>query len=331
MPHDALLSRLEALGRVPGFGPEDSFLAMSTLTFDISLAELFVPLITGGRFVMRRPLPGSTLRSSTGVRASRPDVIQATPSFWRLVLAWGWRPDAGSRLWSGGEVLTPGLARQLLGGRAELWNVYGPTETTLWATAARITDADSISLGDPLPGGGLCLVDGDGKLVSEPGHPAEILLYGTGVAPGYLNCPELTAALFEVCDTEDGPRRCYCTGDQGQHTDDGRLQFLGRTDGQVKLRGHRIELAELEAVAEEHPAVREAVAVLRDADDPARAHLALFVVACLEPDGPPGTRLDVGADPLAVMRPSRISIRPALPRTTLGKVDRIRLASEPTD
>ena len=99
------------------------------------------------------------------------------------------------------------------------------------------------------------------------------------MAPGYLNRPELTAALFEVCDTEDGPRRCYRTGDQAQYTDDGRLQFLGRTDGQVKLRGHRIELAELEAVAEEHPAVREAVAVLRDADDPARAHLALFVVA----------------------------------------------------
>jgi len=331
VPHDALLSRLEALARVPGFGPGDSFLAMSTLTFDISLAELFVPLITGGRFV---PAPPATRLDpevfDRVVRASRPDVIQATPSFWRLVLAWGWRPGAGSRLWSGGEVLTAGLARKLLGGCAELWNVYGPTETTLWATAAQITDADSISLGDPLPGGGLCLVDGDGKLVSEPGRPAEILLYGTGVAPGYLNRPELTAALFEVCDTEDGPRRCYRTGDQAQYTDDGRLQFLGRTDGQVKLRGHRIELAELEAVAEEHPAVREAVAVLRDADDPARAHLALFVVA-----GPELTaRLVRGwmSERLpAAMRPSRISIRPALPRTTSGKVDRIRLASEPTD
>ena len=329
VPHNALLSRLEALARVPGFGPEDSFLAMSTLTFDISLAELFVPLITGGRFVTAPPATRiDPAVFDRVVRASHPDVIQATPSFWRLALAWGWRTNTRSRLWSGGEVLTPGLARKLLGICAELWNVYGPTETTLWATAARITAADSIGLGDPLPGGGLCLVDSDGKLVSTPGHPAEILLYGAGVAPGYLNRPELTAELFKVCDTLDGPRLCYHTGDQAQYTDDGRLQFLGRTDGQVKLRGHRIELAELEAVAEEHPAVREAVAVLRDADDPARVHIALFVVA--DPEltarqvrGWMSERLP------ATMRPSRISIRPALPRTTSGKVDRIRLASDP--
>jgi D-alanine--poly(phosphoribitol) ligase subunit 1 len=102
VPHDALLSRLEALARVPGFGPEDSFLAMSTLTFDISLAELFVPLITGGRFVTAPPATRLDPEVfDRVVRASRPDVIQATPSFWRLALAWGWRPGAGSRLWSG--------------------------------------------------------------------------------------------------------------------------------------------------------------------------------------------------------------------------------------
>jgi amino acid adenylation domain-containing protein len=329
VPHDALLNRLEAYAQVPGFGPDDSFLAMSTLTFDISLAELFVPLITGGRFVAAPPATRLDPEIfDRVVRASRPDVIQATPSFWRLALAWGWRAGTGSRLWSGGEVLTPGLTRKLLDVCAELWNVYGPTETTLWATAARITSADSIGLGDPLPGGGLCLRDSDGKLVTEPGHPAEILLYGAGLAPGYLNRPELTSELFTVCDTPDGPRPCYRTGDQAQYTDDGRLQFLGRTDGQVKLRGNRIELAELEAVAEEHPAVREAVAVLRDADDPARAHIALFVVAGSELTA----RLvrDWMSDRLpAAMRPSRVSIQSALPRTTSGKVDRIKLASDP--
>lgn len=328
VPHDALLDRLEALACVPGFGPEDSFLAMSTLTFDISLAELFVPLITGGRFVAAPPAARLDPEVfDTVVRDSQPDVIQATPSFWRLTLAWGWRPGPGSRLWSGGEVLTPGLARKLLCACVELWNVYGPTETTLWATAARVTSADSICLGDPLPGGRLCLADSDGKLVSGPGRPAEILLYGAGVAPGYLNRPELTAELFRVSDTPDGPRLCYHTGDQAQYTDDGRLQFLGRTDGQVKLRGHRIELAELEAVAEEHPAIREAVAVLCDADDPARAHLALFVVA----DPELTARLVRGwmSERLpAALRPSRIDIRAALPRTTSGKVDRVRLASE---
>lgn len=329
VPHDGLLSKLEALACVPGFGPGDSFLAMSTLTFDISLAELFVPLITGGRFVAAPPATRLDPEVfDRVVRASHPDVIQATPSFWRLALSWGWRGCDGSRLWSGGEVLTPGLARKLLGVCAELWNVYGPTETTLWATAARITAPGSIGLGEPLPGSGLCLAGSDGELVKEPGHPAEILLYGAGVALGYLNRPELTTELFKVRDTFDGPRLCYRTGDQAQYADDGRLQFLGRTDGQVKLRGHRIELAELEAVAEEHPAVREAVAVLRDADDPARAHLALFVVA-----GPEltGRRVrDWMSERLpAAMRPGRILIRPALPRTSSGKVDRIKLASDP--
>jgi amino acid adenylation domain-containing protein len=329
VPHDALLSRLEALACVPGFGPQDAFLAMSTLTFDISLAELFLPLITGGRFVAAPPATRlDPAVFDRVVRANHPDVIQATPSFWRLALAWGWQPGGGHRLWSGGEVLTPGLARKLLGNCTELWNVYGPTETTLWSTAARITAADSIGLGDPLPDVGLCLADADGKLVSEPGHPAEILLYGAGVALGYLNRPELTAELFKVHDTADGPRLCYRTGDQAQYTADGRLQFLGRTDGQVKLRGHRIELAELEAVAEDHPAVREAVAVLRDADDPARAHIALFVVTGAELTA---RRIrDWMSERLpAAMRPSRISIQAKLPRTTSGKVDRIRLASDP--
>jgi D-alanine--poly(phosphoribitol) ligase subunit 1 len=329
VPHDGLLSKLEALACVPGFGPEDSFLAMSTLTFDISLAELFVPLITGGRFVAAPPAARlDPAVFDRVVRANHPDVIQATPSFWRLALAWGWRAGTGSRLWSGGEVLTPGLARKLLGICAELWNVYGPTETTLWATAARVTAAGSIGLGDALPGSGLCLVDSDGKLVSEPGCPAEILLYGAGMALGYLNQPQLTAELFKVRDTFDGPKLCYRTGDQAQYTGDGRLQFLGRTDSQVKLRGHRIELAELEAVAEEHPAVREAVAVLRDAGDPARAHIALFVVA-----GPELTSRRVRgwmSERLpASMRPSRIAIRPSLPRTASGKADRVRLASDP--
>ncbi|HEV2452092.1 MAG TPA: amino acid adenylation domain-containing protein [Streptosporangiaceae bacterium] len=329
VPHDALLSQLEALACVPGFGPADSFLAMSALTFDICLAELFLPLITGGRFVAAPPAARLDPEIfDRVVRASGPDVIQATPSFWRLALAWGWRAGTGRRLWSGGEILTPGLARKLLGAGAELWNVYGPTETTIWTTAARITAAGSISLGDPLPGSGLCLEDGDGKLVSEPGCPGEILLYGAGVALGYLNRPELTAERFRVCDTFDGPRRCYRTGDQAQYTSDGSLRFLGRTDGQIKLRGWRIELGEIEAVMEEHPAVQQAAAVLRDAGDPGRAHIALFVVA-----GPELTVRQIrgwmSERVPAGMRPGRIMIRPALPRTTSGKVDRVRLASEP--
>jgi len=305
---------------------------MSALSFDISLAEMFLPLTVGGSFVAA---PAAARLDpeifAQVVHAYRPQVIQATPSFWRLALAWGWRGSAqrggtGSRLWCGGEILTPSLARSLLPLCAELWNVYGPTETTLWASAAHVRSADCIDLGRPLRGGTLFLADDDGGLIREPCQPGEILIYGDGLALGYLNRPELTTERFRVCATPVGPRRCYRTGDRAQYRDDGTLQFLGRADDQVKLRGHRIELAELEAVAEEHPAVREAVAVLRHAGDPESAHIAVFVV----PDGAVTSRQIRSwmADRLpAGMRPGRISVQPALPRTTTGKVDRVCLAN----
>jgi amino acid adenylation domain-containing protein len=329
--HESLLTRLAGLARVPGFGPEDSILAMSALSFDISLAEMFLPLTLGGSFVA--PPAGARLDPeifAQAVNAYGPQVIQATPSFWRLALAWGWRGSArrggiGSRLWCGGEILTSRLARSLLPLCAELWNVYGPTETTLWASAAQVRNADCIDLGRPLQGGSLFLAGEGGGLIHEPGQPGEILIYGDGLALGYLNRPELTTERFRVCATPVGPRRCYRTGDRAQYRDDGTLQFLGRADDQVKLRGHRIELAELEAVAEEHPAVREAVAVLRHAGDPESAHIAVFVVA----DGAVTSRQIRGwmADRLPTgMRPGRVSVQPTLPRTTTGKVDRVCLA-----
>ncbi len=326
VPHQALLERLHALARVPGFGSGDSILAMSTLTFDISLVEMLMPLVTGGSLVAAPP--GARLDPEIFDRVVKthcPRVIQATPSFFRLALAWGWR-GAGSRLWCGGETLTPSLARRLLPLCAQLWNVYGPTEATLWATAAPVTSADAIDLGKPLPGGGLFLAAPDGSIIGEPGQPGEILLYGSGLACGYLNRSELTAQRFTVSQAPDGPRRCYRTGDLAQYSIDGRLEFLGRADSQVKLRGHRIELTELEAVAEEHPAVSEAVAVLRDADNADTAHIALFVVG--DPALTPRQVRGWMADRLpAGMRPGSIAIQPELPRTPSGKIDRISLAT----
>ena len=329
VPHQALLDRLRALASVPGFRPGDSILAMSTLTFDISLIEMFMPLITGGSFVAAPP--GARLDPEIFdqvVSTHRPRVIQATPSFFRLALAWGWRGSAGSRLWCGGEILTPGLTRRLLPLCAQLWNVYGPTETTLWATAAPVTSVDAIDLGKPLPGGGLFLAAKDGTVISEPGRPGEILLYGSGLACGYLNRGELTAQRFTLSKTPEGRRPCYRTGDLAKYSNDGRLEFLGRADNQIKLRGHRIELAELEAAAEEHPAVKEAAAVLRDADNADTAHIALFVVG--DPALTPQQIRGWMADRLpAGMRPGRVWIQQKLPRTPSGKVDRISLATLP--
>jgi D-alanine--poly(phosphoribitol) ligase subunit 1 len=321
VPHTALLDRLAGLARVPGLAAGESILAMTAFSFDISMAELLLPLTVGGYLIAAPPRARLDPALFTElVQRHVPDVIQATPSFWRLALSLGWPGSPSTRLWCGGEALTTSLARVLLPAGKELWNLYGPTEATIWASADRVSSPDRISLGAPLPGSGICL-DGFGA-------EGEILLYGAGLALGYLNRDELTRQRFQVCRTPDGPRLCYRTGDRARYRADGSLEFVGRTDSQVKLRGHRIELGEVGAVLEECPGVREAAVVVRDADAPERAQLAAFVVAGPGVAVPEIRRWLAERLPIS-MRPGLVSIEPALPRTAAGKIDRVRLAAGP--
>ncbi|MFF7636233.1 non-ribosomal peptide synthetase [Kitasatospora sp. NPDC008050] len=313
VPHDALVDRLAGLAEVPGLAAEETVLALSALSFDISLAELLLPLTVGACFVA---VPAETRADPFAfaelAAAAAPDVIQATPSFWRLLLASEWTGASGTRLWCGGEQLTPSLARQLLPRGRELWNLYGPTETTIWATAARIDSAERISLGEPLAGVGVRIDDN-----------GELLLHGSGLAHGYLDREELTAERFPQGDTPQGRRRVYRTGDRARLRPDGSLEFLGRLDNQIKLRGHRIELGEVEATLEEHPAVSQAVVLLQDADRPELAALVAFVVQRAEADLQSWLKDRLPSS----HRPARIIALPALPRTTSGKVDRVALAA----
>jgi len=316
VPHISLASRIRALAEVPGLRAGETILAMTALSFDISLAEMLVPLVVGAKFVA---VPGEARRDpdvfADFLARHTPDVIQATPSFWRLLLAGG-DDDATypCRIWCGGEALTPSLAADLLARGGELWNLYGPTEATIWATAAHIERPDAISLGDPLPGCGLFL--------DEEG---EIFLYGEGLASGYLGQEEVTAERFSVQNTPRGPELAYRTGDRGRWAPDGSLEYLGRVDGQIKLRGHRIELGEVESVIEEHPSVTEAVVLVRNADRAERAFMAAFVVTDEELTSESvnawiRTRLPVSHCP------SRIRFVRSLPRNTSGKIDRAGLA-----
>lgn len=311
--HEALIDRLAGLAERPGLAAGESMLAMTALSFDISLAELLLPLTLGASFTA---VPEETrvdpLAFAELVAEAAPDVLQATPSFWRMQTASGWTGAPGARLWTGGESLTPSLARELLPRCSELWNVYGPTEATIWATAARIDSAERISLGEPLAGVGV-LIDAGG----------ELLLHGTGLAHGYLNREQLTAERFPQQETPDGRRRVYRTGDLARRGPDRALEFLGRQDSQVKLRGHRIELGEVEAVLEEHPDISQAVVLVQDADRPRTAALVAFVVQRAGADlrGWLEDRLP------ASHRPARITVLPELPRTTAGKVDRVALSA----
>jgi D-alanine--poly(phosphoribitol) ligase subunit 1 len=312
--HQALLDRLRGLVLLPGLAAGESMLAMAALSFDMSVTELFLPLAVGGCVIAAPTARRDQQRFREVTEQFQPSVIQATPSFWRLALASRWAGAPGSRLWCGGEALTPALAGQLLPLCADLWNLYGPTEET-------------ISLGSPLPGTRLGLIDQAGLPIGEAERPGEIIIYGQGLATSYLGQPELTSERFTDLATPDGLRRCYRTGDRAVYADDGSLVFLGRDDNQVKLRGHRIELGELESVMEGHPQVSEAIAVLKHAEDPVRAYIAAYAVPVGEVTSREiRTWLSVRL-PSSTL-PRKLTLLPALPRTEGGKVDREALAKK---
>ena len=301
-------------------GPGISMLWLASFAFDISLLELLLPLACGGRVVtagdeaQTRPGLLLDLVEDHGVT-----VVQATPTTWRLLAPQLGRRLAGVWALSGGEPLSPALARRLLDGGVRLLNVYGPTEATIWATAAEIVPpvGHPVDAGRPIANLRAHLLDEAGQ-PQPPGLPGELCLAGVGLAEGYRDRPELTAERFaEVA----GLGRLYRTGDLARWRSDGGLDLLGRADRQVKLRGHRLELAEVEAVLEEHSAVTAAAVVLRG--DPTGDDGALLATVQGEDgDGLARTLYEHARRLLpAWALPARITVTERLPRTPVGKVD----------
>ncbi|HEX4422954.1 MAG TPA: amino acid adenylation domain-containing protein, partial [Kofleriaceae bacterium] len=276
--HEALLNFLRAMQAVPAVTPSDVLLAVTSLSFDIAGLELLLPLLVGAQVVVAPQLAvadGSALREL--VSRSGATAMQATPATWRMLLAAQWQPDPSLRVLVGGEALSPDLARALAAGGGEVWNLYGPTETTIWSTAWRVEPgAAEVSIGRPIDNTQVYVVDGRGELV-PPGVVGELLIGGAGVAVGYLHRPELTAERF-IDLRAAGGARVYRTGDLGRWRDDGTLVVLGRNDSQVKVRGHRIELGEIEAALNAEPLVRHA-AVTVVADDAGESSIVGYVVA----------------------------------------------------
>jgi acyl-coenzyme A synthetase/AMP-(fatty) acid ligase len=322
VPHRALTNVLLSMRDALGSGPSDVWLGLTSLSFDISGLELFLPLVTGARLEL-----ATEDDARDGVAIGRVvhghgvTHVQATPSGWRMLLDAGFIARSVTAL-SGGEALPPGLARELRSRVRRLFNVYGPTETTIWSTAVELPDpVDDVTLGAPIGNTHLYVVDD--RLRPVPvGVPGELAIGGDGVAWGYLGRPGLTADRF-VPDPHGPPgARFYRTGDRVRLRRDGGLEFLGRTDAQVKIRGHRIELGEIEARLAEHPDVNRAVVTAAGSDAP----IVAYVTA------PPG-RAPQGrqvrsylAEVLpAYMVPAEVVVLDSLPLTTAGKVDRRRL------
>ncbi len=316
VPHRALAAFLHAMATILGPQSERHWLAMTSLSFDISGLELYLPLTRGGRVVIagdEETRDGAALVRLIDV-AGVTDV-QATPSGWRMLLEWGFASPSVDAL-VGGEALPLPLATELRTRVRRLINVYGPTETTIWSAywtvPARPRD---VSIGSPIPGTRLHILDADGGL-APIGVPGELCIAGDGVAHGYLGRPALTAERFVPDPYGPAGSRLYRTGDRARRLGDGRIEFLGRTDNQIKLRGHRIELGEIEAVLAAHPGVRAAVVAVREET----------LVAYAETDA---TADDLIAHARAAlppyMVPGAVVILDALPLTPNGKVDRTAL------
>jgi len=330
VPHGALANLLASMTREPGLEAGGTLLALTTVSFDIAALEIFLPLLAGGRLAL---VPRATAADGDRLRRElervRPAVVQATPAGWRLLLDAGWQGDSALRALCGGEALPAELAERLRVRTAGLWNVYGPTEATIWASAWRVTGpsgAATVPIGRPVAGTSLMVLDRGGG-PSPIGVVGELHIGGVQVARGYLGRPDLTAERF-VPDPFGGPgARLYRTGDLARRLPGGEAEYLGRVDQQVKVRGHRIEPAEVEAALAAHPGVRQA-AVLAAAEPSGEKRLVAWLVAA-----------EAGA-PLAAaelrgwlrarlpehMVPGACFWLPALPLTPSGKVDRKALS-----
>ncbi|TWU10907.1 Polyketide synthase PksJ [Allorhodopirellula heiligendammensis] len=312
--HGNLSNLLASFADQPGLTATDSMFAVTTMSFDISLLEMFLPLWCGGHVCMTAHRIGDDPESVIeAIAQSRPTVIQSTPSGFRMLLSTNWQPAPATRLFCGGEPLLPDLARDLLATNCELWNVYGPTETTVWSMIKRIESADDITIGRPIAGTICRVVDRHGQRTPF-GVAGELEIGGAGVASGYWQNETQTNQQFFT----DQGTRFYKTGDHVCRRPDGDLEFLARSDRQIKLRGFRIELDEIESVLQQCDGVDRAAVVLREGDVPGGSRVVAF--CC----GPGSVASTVDQLTLALpdyMIPASIVWLDSLPQTAAGKTN----------
>ncbi len=323
--HRSVVNLLYAMAARPGLEQHDVLLAVTTISFDIAALELFLPLVVGARLVLATEadvVDGARLLQL--IEQRRVTVMQGTPASWRLLLEAGFRSRPGFKMMIGGESLPRELANRLLEGAGELWNMYGPTETTIWSSCGKMLSGDeTITVGRPIANTRFYILDGKGEPVPA-GVPGLLYIGGDGVARCYHNKPQLTAEKFTSNRFAAG--RIYLTGDLARWCSNGDVQILGRIDHQIKLRGFRIEPAEIEAVLIRQPEVSEAVVILAEGAN-GEAALSAYVVprrdhaqhaeALIR-----SLRSSMAGVLPAFMCPAFITLLDAMPKTPSGKTDR---------
>ncbi len=324
--HGALVNFLQSMRRRPGLTEQDVLLSVTTLSFDIAALELWLPLLVGATTIMatrEEAADGTWLKDQLG--ATRVTVMQATPTTWRMVLEAGWPGNPRLKILCGGEALPRDLAEELLARAGSVWNMYGPTETTIWSTVHKVESGESpVSIGRPIANTQVYILDS--KLEPVPvGIPGELYIGGLGLARGYRHAPDFTGARFIASPFLPSHGRMYRTGDQARWLPDGRIDCLGRIDHQVKVRGFRIELGEIESVLSEYPEVKQCVVVVRH-DSPGEERVVAYVVPhegyVLQPGH---ARRRLREQLPEYMVPAAVVLLSALPLTPNGKVNRLAL------
>jgi amino acid adenylation domain-containing protein len=350
--HHNLVNFLLSLRKILSVSAKDRFLALTTLSFDISGLEIYLPLVTGASVTI---IPSQTAKDGNlllqTVKVLRPTIVQATPATWQIILEAGWNEETRIKtICCGGEAMTKDLAHKLNKRSENVFNLYGPTETTIWSTVKKISAGDEIvSIGHPIDNTQVYILDHDLTPV-PPNSMGEIYIAGEGVAKGYLRRPELTRERFIDNPFSHNPdSKMYRTGDLGRILPNGEIECLGRIDQQLKIRGYRIEPAEIEHCLLQQNDIKSTVVISRE-DRPGDQRLVAYVVTRSEGNGSntftqkrnipePGKQfdgVDFKASPEQVQRwkqalrvcvpaymiPSEFVVLKTLPLTPNGKVDR---------
>jgi amino acid adenylation domain-containing protein len=324
IPHIALSNFLYSMKQAPGLTSQDKLLAVTTYSFDIAALEIFLPIIVGACLIVASQeiiSDGNQLLAK--IKDSKATVMQATPATWQLLLAAGWDGTEQLKILCGGEALSANLASKLLERCNCVWNMYGPTETTIWSAAKRIeTVNNTVTISSPIANTQLYILDKYNQLVPV-GVAGELCIGGAGLARGYFQRPQLTAERFIPNPLSNEPSaRLYKTGDLARYLPNGEIEYLGRIDNQVKIRGFRIELGEIETVISQYPQVRETVITVReDAENSPR--IVAYVVPQVEQTLVIAQLREFLESKLPnYMIPATFVELEALPLTPNGKVDR---------
>lgn len=316
--NSAVINLLYSMTAMLDVSSRDSLLAVTTYSFDISVLELFLPLLNGATVILAgNETVNSPFLLQDMIREQRPTIMQATPSLWSLLFEHGWTGHSSMKLLSGGEALSRTLAAQLLNTGAQVWNVYGPTETTIWSAAHQLRTTDAaIPLGRPVANTDIYLLD-DHFMPVPAGVPGNLFIGGAGLSAGYWQRPALTAEKFLHVPSVKG--LLYRTGDKCSIGFDGLLYFSGREDEQVKIRGYRVEMGEIAEQINQYEGIVQSVAALKTVD--AEQKLVAYFVAPGKIDTA-ALRNYLAAFLPAYMIPSAFVQLEQLPVNANGKIDR---------